>query len=120
VVPIIGQGCAPVIPADGINQNPPVHSRTLQQQILALSDLCGQWEAFALQLAADAYAAGYSDGQYGRPWTPGGARPPLPDLGGPTHAELEVLRYGPAGRAAFGRPRPGDFPGTDPESWVWE
>jgi hypothetical protein len=29
----------------------------------------------------------------------------------PSHAELEEKRWGPGGREAFGRPRPGDFPG---------
>jgi hypothetical protein len=28
-------------------------------------------------------------------------------------AELEIRRYGPGGRAHFGDPRPGDFPGRD-------
>jgi len=31
--------------------------------------------------------------------------------GGPDQAELEERRWGPGGREAFGRPRPGDFPG---------
>jgi len=30
---------------------------------------------------------------------------------GPTHAELEFLRWGPSGRARFGDPRPGDYMG---------
>jgi hypothetical protein len=29
----------------------------------------------------------------------------------PTHAELEVRRWGPGGREHFGDPRPGDFKG---------
>ena len=29
----------------------------------------------------------------------------------PEHAELELRRWGPAGREHFGDPRPGDFPG---------
>jgi hypothetical protein len=32
--------------------------------------------------------------------------------GGPAHEDLELLRWGPAGREHFGDPRPGDFPGT--------
>jgi hypothetical protein len=31
--------------------------------------------------------------------------------GGPSHAELEELRWGPGGREHFGDPRPGDFRG---------
>ena len=37
---------------------------------------------------------------------------------GPSHAELEERRWGPAGRAHFADPRPGDFPGrakSEPE-----
>ena len=30
---------------------------------------------------------------------------------GPDLAELEARRWGPGGRAHFGDPRPGDFPG---------
>ena len=30
---------------------------------------------------------------------------------GPSHAELEVKRWGPGGREHFADPRPGDFPG---------
>jgi hypothetical protein len=32
--------------------------------------------------------------------------------GGPAYEDLELLRWGPAGRDHFGEPRPGDFPGT--------
>src|ERR1017187_7278465 len=31
----------------------------------------------------------------------------------PGHSELEIRRWGPGGRARFGEPRPGDFPGTN-------
>ncbi len=34
-----------------------------------------------------------------------------PALMSPTLAELETRRWGPGGRAHFGDPRPGDFPG---------
>jgi hypothetical protein len=33
--------------------------------------------------------------------------------GGPAHAELELRRWGPGGRAHFGDPRDGDFIGQD-------
>jgi len=36
-------------------------------------------------------------------------------VNGPTDTELEQLRYGPGGRAHFADPRPGDFPGRQPE-----
>lgn len=35
----------------------------------------------------------------------------MPILMSPTLAELETRRWGPGGRAHFGDPRPGDFPG---------
>jgi hypothetical protein len=31
--------------------------------------------------------------------------------GGPSFADLELKRWGPAGREHFGDPKPGDFPG---------
>lgn len=33
------------------------------------------------------------------------------ELDQPQHADLEVRRWGPGGRAHFGDPRPGDFQG---------
>lgn len=70
-----------------------------------------------------AYASGVAEGQrsgYGQGWAACEAhyaarwrntyRPPADK----TWAELEVRRWGPGGRAAFGQPRPGDFPGGRP------
>jgi hypothetical protein len=37
-------------------------------------------------------------------------------MGGPAHADLELLRWGPAGRAHFGDPRPGDYHGRGGEA----
>lgn len=34
----------------------------------------------------------------------------------PTHAELEERRWGPGGRAHYGDPRPGDYPGRQPRA----
>jgi len=39
------------------------------------------------------------------------ARVTRPAVHGISHAELEERRWGPGGRARFGDPRPGDFPG---------
>jgi hypothetical protein len=39
------------------------------------------------------------------------ARVTQPAVHGISHAELEERRWGPDGRARFGDPRPGDFPG---------
>lgn len=61
------------------------------------------------EAARDAYQRGYYDG-YER-----GARileaewpTVVKGLDGPTHEELETLRYGPGRREHFGDPRPGD------------
>jgi hypothetical protein len=35
---------------------------------------------------------------------------------GPTHADLEALRWGPGGRKRFGDRRPGDYLGRDAEA----
>jgi hypothetical protein len=36
------------------------------------------------------------------------------DLGrAPNHEELQARRWGPGGRAAFGKPRDGDYPGRE-------
>lgn len=65
------------------------------------------------QLCREAFEAGRAEG-----WREGydvGARLRAAEwprivapLCGPTHAELELRRWGPGGRAHFGDPRPGD------------
>jgi hypothetical protein len=60
---------------------------------------------------ADGYQAGYRQAEADRAamWNQI-TRP----AAGPSHAELEERRWGPGGRARFGDPRPGDFPGRGP------
>src|ERR1039458_6078932 len=72
------------------------------------------------QLCADVYAVGLAAGlargyercaaDYERLWREA-AHPAA--RGGPSHADLELLRWGPGGRDHFGDPRPGDFPGPE-------
>ena len=63
-------------------------------------------ELEALTAERDALAAELRDRD--RAWIE--AATPIAN-GGPTFAELELRRWGPGGRAHFGDPRPGDFPG---------
>jgi hypothetical protein len=65
------------------------------------------------QLGREAYAAGLAEGY--RVGYERGARlretewpAVIAHLDGPTHDELEALRYGPRGREHFADPRPGD------------
>lgn len=66
---------------------------------------------YRLQLAREMYQAGYAaaEADRDRQWN-AIARAAID---GPGHAELEVRRWGPGGRAHFADPRPGDFPGRD-------
>lgn len=65
--------------------------------------------AYQLQLAREMYVAGYAQAEadMAARWN-AIARTTAP---GPSHAELEEKRWGPGGRAHFGDPRPGDYPG---------
>ena len=85
----------------------------LAQLVIALSDERDEWRRFAWQLwregfeaaelaRADDYARGLADGAYCRKR----AQQDLVEA-----ARLDRLRWGDAGRAHFGDPRPGDFPG---------
>ena len=66
----------------------------------------------AAQLAAEFY----QDGRRAADWEIAGV---LADRSeayrAPVEAEQEMAAYGPGGRAHFGDPRPGDFPGRQPE-----
>lgn len=82
-------------------------------QVISLSDLIDLWrarvdaawrEGYAAAEAhqADSYARGLVDGASCRKR----AEHDLVEA-----ARLELARWGPGGRARFGDPRPGDFPG---------
>ena len=78
------------------------------------------------QLGREMYQAGHADGyragyEVARGEREAGAAAWWREHGrslaqGPTHAELEERRWGPGGRAHFGDPRPGDFPGLGTQS----
>lgn len=80
-----------------------------QRQLLELSDERDQWQRLVIQMAREAYAAGYADGQAGerfrqdRAWE---ARLPVPYKPGPTFAELEARRGDTARTKARGLCRP--------------
>jgi len=88
-------------------------TRQYQRLILAISDERDKWRRLAWELwhdghqaaelaHADDYARGLVDGAYCRKR----AEHDLVEA-----ARLERLRWGEGGRAHFGDPRPGDFPG---------
>jgi hypothetical protein len=79
------------------------------QEAIEAAELVEAETACRLQLGREMYAAGYAAAEADMDerwnaiaWT---------TAPGPSHAELEERRWGPDGRAAFGRPRPGDYPG---------
>lgn len=87
---------APVLPDASVIQN-----------VLALSDERDTWTRRIEAAARDAYMEGYAEGR--RVGYLHGVRemettwpPVVQGLPGPTYAELELLRYPPAGRARFG------------------
>ena len=88
------------------------------EEFLALSDERDQWGRLCADRERFAFATGRALGRdegyrkahaemAGR-WA-AMARPVA--RAAPSHAELEVRRWGPGGRERFGDPRPGDFPG---------
>jgi hypothetical protein len=87
--------------------------------ILELSDERDIWAQRVLDAERAGYARGYADGdrdgyERGARLLETGWRSIAPVPGEPTHAELEIRRWGPGGRKRFGDPRPGDFrPGHD-------
>lgn len=89
------------------------------QAVLDLSDERDLWMRRVSQAWRDGWlagmAAGYRAGfsQAVTEWkvTAGG----MTHLGGESFAEVECRRYGPGGRASFGRSRPGDFKGRAEE-----
>lgn len=91
-----------------------------QAAVLALTDPAAEWK-YRRALCREAYdrghLAGYHQGyeqavrDLERNWQVV-AKKVKKGASGPTHAELETVRYGPGGREHFSDPRPGDFAGT--------
>jgi hypothetical protein len=83
-------------------------------QAIEAAELAGAESRYRLQLAREMYAAGRRDAQaeMAEAWR----RVAAPVVHGISAAEMEERRWGPGGRAHFGDPRPGDFPGRpEPE-----
>ncbi len=79
-------------------------------EALIVAGLTETERRYRLQLAREMYRAGYrqAEDDMAARWDVI-ARPVITNT--PAHADLELKRWGPGGREAFGDPRPGDFPG---------
>jgi hypothetical protein len=79
------------------------------QEALEAAELMEAEAAYRNQLGREMFAAGYAaaEADMDAAWN----RIARAAVCSPPHAELEEKRWGPGGREAFGRPRPGDFPG---------
>jgi len=80
------------------------------QDAIEAAELVEAETAYQLQLGREMYAAGYAaaEADMAARWDRIART-----VRGPSHAELEEKRWGP-GRAHFGDPRTGDFPGRIP------
>ena len=100
-------GWCAVTPAEAIEQAGQIEAETAYRNQLAHE----MYEAGR----GDGYAAGRRDADAAETARWAAVANPVA-RGGATYAELENRRWGPGGRAHFGDPRPGDFPGrTEPE-----
>jgi hypothetical protein len=79
------------------------------QEAIEAAELMEAEAAYCRQVGREMFAAGYAaaEADMDAAWN----RIARAAVRGPSHAELEEKRWGPAGRAHFGDPRPGDFPG---------
>lgn len=86
-------------------------------EAIQAADMAEAETRYRHQAAREAYEAGRQDGYRQRQaedearWRLA-AGIAIPD--GPSHAELEELRWGPGGREHYADPRPGDYPGRNP------
>jgi hypothetical protein len=80
---------------------------TLQEAIGA-AELAERETADRDQLARQMYQAGWADAEADMAWRRAAAAGPVTH--GVSHAELEVRRWGPDGRAHFADPRPATSP----------
>jgi hypothetical protein len=82
-------------------------------EAIAAAELAEAETAYRNQLAREMYALGRRDAEaeMAEAWRQAAGRAARAPLG----AELEERRWGPGGRAHFGDPRPGDFPGRTAE-----
>jgi hypothetical protein len=79
------------------------------QEAIEAAELVEAEAAYRRQAGREMYAAGYAAAEADMDvrWN----RIARAAVRGPSHAELEAKRWGPGGRAHFGDPRPGDYPG---------
>ena len=79
------------------------------REAIEAAELAEAETAYRLQMARESFADGYAaaEADMAARWDRI-ARSTAPR---PSHAELEERRWGPGGRAHFGDPQPGDFPG---------
>jgi len=79
------------------------------QEAIEAAELVEAETAHCRQVGREMYEAGYAaaEADMDARWN----RIARVAVCGPSHAELEEKRWGPGGRAHFGDPRPGDFPG---------
>jgi len=83
-------------------------------EAIEAAELAEAERAYRLQFGREMYEAGRRDAEaeMAEQW----ARAAAPVVHGQAYAELEERRWGPGGRAHFGDPRPGDFPGRGAQS----
>ena len=80
------------------------------QEAIEAAELMEAEAAYRNQVGREMFAAGYAaaEADMDAAWN----RIARAAVCSPPHAELEEKRWGPGGRAHFGDPRPGDFPGS--------
>jgi hypothetical protein len=83
------------------------------REAIEAAELAEAETAYRLQLAREMYRAGYAQAEadMAARWD----RIARAAVRGLPHAELEEKRWGPGGRARFGEPREGGFPGRAAE-----
>ncbi len=83
--------------------------------VLAISDERDLWHQRGLSAERDGYRRGHAEG-YAVGYTAGteAAMRYIKRINGllVDSVKLEAARWGPKGRAGFGQPRPGDYPGS--------
>jgi hypothetical protein len=82
------------------------------QEAIEAAELVEVENAYRRQVGREMFAAGYAaaEADMDARWN----RIARAAVRGPSHAEMEVKRWGPGGREHFGDPRPGDYPGRLP------
>ena len=79
------------------------------QEAIEAAELVEAETAYRLQAARESFDAGYrqAEADMAARWDTIARAA----VHGPSHADLELKRWGPGGREHFADPRPGDYPG---------